>query len=824
MTQRILYIALLLFPFITQAQQGITKFKMPDIGRFYGTIINSDTKKPMAYASVALYFVGKDSAIAGVLSKGNGDFSLDNLPFGKFTLRVTMIGYTKHQQEVSLSMQNVEQDLGNINIAVDATQLNEANIQGKKNAVQMGIDRKIFNVDKNQISQGGTAADVLKNVPSVTIDADGNAKLRNAATQIYIDGRPATLTIDQIPADQIERVEIITNPSAKFDAGTSGGILNLVMKKNTKPGYNGIVAVGGGTGNRYNTLVSLNMKEKKFNIGFTYSLNHSKNFQAKGFTKRTNMQSGSVADYYNQDNVTTPENQFQMGRLGFDYYINNRNTITIAHTSVAGKFDIIDKQNFKNLDKNDVVNSYGNRTNETHNRFSNHTEQITWKRTYPKPGKELTADVSYNWMRSATNVAFTTDNYLYNGTVVGHQIRQYNKGENNADQMVAQLDYIKPLKKENTKIETGVRAYYKYTSTLLNATNWDSISNSEKENPFLSSNYSFTEMINAAYFNYISKYKKVGYQAGLRFEQSSFVGDPRNDSLEKFSYNYPGTGKNIWKSLFPAVYFSRKYDKQQEVQLNYSRKVNRPGFMQMMPFIMFADNKNYTIGNPRLAPEFINLAELNYQKIWKKGNLLSSLYFKGIEQPLTKYSYRSLDDTSKLVSTTINGKSQQVYGLDNTFKYTFFKKLDFTTNVNFFYTVINSDFGNTPMSNKGFNWTGKTNLLYKFPKDLSLQVTGSYESPKTIPQGTANAVYFMDASLVKEVKKFININLTLSDMFNTKRFGSLLDVPGEFYQTSSRRRETRYIKLTIMIRFGKMDASIFKRKPAQQGNNNSLDF
>ncbi len=819
MTKRLLA-ALLLLPIITLAQQPNAKFKMPDIGRLYGTIINSETKKPMAYASVALYNVGKDSAIAGVLSKGNGDFSLDNLPFGKFTLRVTMIGYIKTQQDVALNMQNVEQDLGNIAIAPDATQMQEIVIEGKKTAVQMGIDRKIFNVDKNQISQGGTAADVLKNVPSVTIDADGTAKLRNAATQIYIDGRPATLTIDQIPADQIERVEIITNPSAKFDASTSGGIINLVMKKNTKPGYNGIVTVGGGTGDRYNVLTSINLKEKKFNIGFMYSLNHSKNYNAKGYTNRTNMQ----GDSYKQDNNTTFENRFQMGRLAFDYYLNNRNTVTLAHTSVNGKFDIIDKQNFKNRDKNDIINSYGNRTNETHNYFFNHTEQVTWKRTYPQKGKELTADVSYNWLRSATDVTFTTNNYLANGTVFGNPILQYNKGENKADQAVAQLDYIKPLKKENTKIETGVRTYYKYTSTLLNSTYLDYTTNSEKANPYLSSNYSFTEMINAAYFNYQSKWRKVGYQAGLRFEQSSFVGDPRNDSLTKFSYNYPGTGKNIWKSLFPAVYFSRKYAKDQEVQLNYSRKVNRPGFMQMMPFIMFADNKNYTIGNPRLAPEFINLAELNYQKIWKKGNILSSLYFKGIEQPLTKYSYRLPDDTSILVSTTINGKSQQVYGVDNTFKYTFFKKLEFTSNVNLFYTVINSDFSNTSMSNKGFNWTSKANLLYKFPKDLSLQVAGNYESPKTIPQGTANAVYFVDASLAKEIKKFININLTLSDMFNTKRFGSLLDVPGEFYQTSSRRRETRYIKLTITIRFGKMDASIFKRKPPQQSGNNNIEF
>ncbi len=823
MNKRLLAV-LLLLPIITIAQQPNAKFKMPDIGRLYGTIINSETKKPMEYASVALYYIGKDSAIAGVLSKNNGDFSLDNLPFGKFTLKVVVIGYLKSQQDVSLSMQNVEQDLGNISISPDATQMQEVVVQGKKSAVQMGIDRKIFNVDQNQISKGGTAADVLKNVPSVTIDADGTPKLRNAATQIYVDGKPTSLTIEQIPADQIERVEVITNPSAKFDASTSGGILNLVMKKNTKPGYNGIVSAGAGTGDRYNVLTSLNLKEKKFNIGFTYSLNHSKNLNAKGYTNRTDKVADSVTDYYNQNNNTTFENRSQMIRGSFDYYLNNRNTITLAHTTFSGWFDIVETQEFKNSDRNDVVNSYGVRKNETHNHFDNYTEQLTWKKTYPKPGKELVIDINYNWLRSQTNVAFTTDNYWANGTPIGNPTVQHNTGKNKSDQLVAQLDYIMPLKKENTKIETGLRSYYKFTSTYLNSAFKNYNTNSDTFNPYMSSNYAFTEIINAAYFNYISKWRKVGYQAGLRFEQSSFLGDPRIDSVSKFSYSYPGMGKDIWKALFPAVYFSRKYTKDRELQLNYSRKINRPGFMQMMPFIMFADNKNYTIGNPRLAPEFINLIELNFQKLWKKGNLLSSLYFKGIEQPLTKYSYRAIDDSTKIVTTTINGKSQQVYGVDNTFKYTFFKKLEFTNNINLFYTVINSDFGNTPLSNKGFNWTGKANLLYKFPKDLSLQVAGNYESPKIIPQGTANAVYFMDASLVKEIKKFININLTLSDMFNTRRFGSMLDIPGELYQTASRRRETRYIKLTVMIRFGKMDASIFKRKPTQQQGGGGMEF
>lgn len=801
-------------------------FKMPNIARMYGKVLDAKTKEPVEFAAVALLWYDKDSAIAGMLVKGNGDFSLDNLPLGGFRLKISFIGYKTLEQKIFISPQKMEQDLGNIVLEQDEALLNEVTVSGEKGAVTMAIDRRIYNVDKDISTRGGTALDVMKNVPSVTVDADGNASLRNSATQIYVDGRPTTLTLAQIPADQIDRVEIITNPSVKFDASTMGGILNIVMKKNTKPGYNGIVMGGIGTSNRYNGMANLNIKEKAFNFFMMYTYNNQENI-TKGYTHRSNIYNASPYGYFNQDNNTDSKNTFQFGRVGFDYSINNRNTITLSENIVRGQFGTIDKQEYTNSDGNKNLLLYGDRTNDQQSWFINYTTQALYKRTYPKQGKELTADLNQNHSISEFNNDFSTNSYLNGGIVAPFSpTKQKNIGGSGSDMYTFQLDYVNPLN-ENSKFETGIRSYYKNTSNLSTTSNYNYSDQAYQKDSILSNNYLINEMVNAAYVNYSSKLLGINYQSGLRFEQSYYKGDI-TDKKQSFSYSYPTSANNVLKSIFPALYFSKKFVHNQEVQLNFSRKINRPNFFQLMPFIMFADKQNYRIGNPQLTPEFTNIAEANYNIIYGKINFLSSVYYKYTESPITNVSYPSAADSLVLVNTFVNGKSSFTNGWDNTIKLTLFKNLDVVVNANVFYTNITSGTIGNNASNSGYSWFGKANLSYKFPKDFTLQLNGSYEAPKIIPQGTTLKMYFADVTLNKMINKKWILNLTLSDMFNTKRMGSHYDTP-YYMQDLSRRREARFVRLNVTYMFGKLDSSIFKRKGQKRdgqntGNQDGLDF
>jgi hypothetical protein len=240
------------------------------IGRIYGKVVDNQ-KKPVSYASVSLKTFGKDSLIGGQLTEDNGDFNITDLPFGAYNLKINYLGYKDIVQKVVVVPNNMEQDVGDLVMSPDVTKLKEVVITGENAIMEMKADRKVFNVSKDISARGGTGLDVMKNIPSVSVDADGNVTLRNNSPQIYIDGKPTTLTLDQVPADQIERVEVITNPSAKFEAASSGGILNVILKRNNKPGYNGIVNMGIGTNSQYNGMAMLNLKQRKFGVSVMYT-------------------------------------------------------------------------------------------------------------------------------------------------------------------------------------------------------------------------------------------------------------------------------------------------------------------------------------------------------------------------------------------------------------------------------------------------------------------------------------------------------------------------------------------------------------------------
>jgi len=339
----------------------------------------------------------------------------------------------------------------------------------------------------------------------------------------------------------------------------------------------------------------------------------------------------------------------------------------------------------------------------------------------------------------------------------------------------------------------------------------------------LSNEYYIDDMINAAYINYMGKmWWNIKYQVGFRFEQSYYKATIK-DRDQSFSYSYPSGTSNILNSIFPGIYFTKEVAKNQDIQLNFSRKLNRPNFFQLNPFIMGADKQNYRIGNPNLKPEFTNMGELNYNPWNEKFNLLSSFYFKITENPITSVVYPSEGDSTVLVNTFINGKSSVTYGWDNSLKLTLIKSLDILLSGNIFYVAISSTDGLT--KNNGFNWTAKAAITYRLPKDFTIQFNGNYESPKIILQGTQVPQYGIDVSINKSIKRKWNFTLMLNDAFNTRRWGANYDTQ-YYFQETSRRRETRYLKFTVTYNFGDQDASLFKKRNQKKpgGENMDMDF
>ena len=453
--------------------------------------------------------------------------------------------------------------------------------------------------------------------------------------------------------------------------------------------------------------------------------------------------------------------------------------------------------------------------------FTNYTTKLHYKKTFPKKGKELSADINYSANTGKGPSDYTTNTFS-NGTLLPNNPDKQNNSSVNQNQMYTlQVDYVNPINDSN-KIELGARSNYRPSDQLMDVSNYNYSFDTYTVNQYLTNHYQIDDLVNAGYVNYSTRHKKINYMLGLRFEDSYYKGTILNKNDSSFHYTYPSGFDNLLNSLFPSIFISKKLSDTKELQFNVSRKINRPNFRQLMPFIMSSDQKNYSIGNPGLTPEFITMAEINYNQVLTKGNMLLTLFFRNTQNPLTPYNHALATDSSVVVSTFINGKQSNTFGMDNTFKYALFKGLDATWNMNLYYTIIDASYNNTTISNQGFYYNTKLNLIYHLPKNFSVQLSGSYESPKIIPQGKTKEVYYADCGISKEIKKFITLTFSVSDIFDTKGQGSLVTTD-QYIQNYWSRRETRYVKFTVMIRFGKADASVFKRKPSsQQGESDNM--
>ncbi|MFZ1783852.1 MAG: TonB-dependent receptor [Ferruginibacter sp.] len=819
-----------------------------NMGHFYGKIMDSTSGKPIEAASVLLVQnkfdtaskKRKDVVVAGMLTDKKGEFSLENLSImGQYKLKITGIGFLSIERKVSFdlkmeggkpgdmsSMLNaIDKDLGNFMLQTDPKLLENVTVTSNKALFTMNIDRKVFNVEKNLTSVGGTAVDVMKNVPSVNVDIDGNVSLRNATPQIFIDGRPTTLTLDQIPADEIASIEIITNPSAKFDASGGGaGILNIVMKKNRKAGYNGSVNASIDSRGKPGLGGDINIKQNKINFFARGRLNTRKSISTSG-SDRTNFLNNDTSSIFNQYSNPVSNGYFAFLRGGFDYFIDNRNTITLGGTYVTGTFKNDDLINiFRDTlhQNNKLVSDMGIRETNTSFTFRNVGANLSYKHNFTKPGKEWTVDANYNQSKNDNDGDFNTVYYYANGIPKTNALVERSGGGGTTKYFTAQSDFVNPIN-DKLKLEMGVRgAVRNYESSQSNF-----IRNGSGQYvvvPALSNNYKFTDQVYAAYTTFSQKIKNFTYQLGLRVESSSYTGTLISTN-EQFKNDYPF-------SLFPSVFLTYKLNEQSDLQVNYSRKINRPNFFQLLPNYDNSDPNNISKGNPDLIPEFTNLAEVSYQNQFsKKTSFLATLYLRNTNNLITNYQFKDPKYDSVLVSTFVNANTSYNIGMELTTKTKFTKWWDFTINVNLYNSTLKAGTITGAEDNDLFSMFGKINNSFTLPKNFSIQLSADYQAKTIIPpssgggmgrmfggsqigaQGYIKPNYGVDIAIKKEFmkNKAASLTLQMNDIFRTKLSATHSESPF-FVQDNERRRDPQVLRLNFNYRFGKMDVSLFKKK------------
>jgi outer membrane receptor protein involved in Fe transport len=705
-------------------------------------------------------------------------------------------------------------------------------ITASKPAMTMGIDKKVFNVDNMLTAKGGTAVDIMKNIPSVSVDVDGNVELRNSSPTIFVDGRPTILTLDQIASDDIDRIELITNPSAKYDASSSSGIINVILKKNKRNGLNGLVSITGGTPGLFRGNSNINLRQGKLNFFVSGNYNISRGV-SKGNSYRQNKINGKPASLFDQNSRQIRTREFTSIRFGADYFIDGRNTITFSQGIVNGDFTNKESQTQRYFSISEVLEKSGERTSNGKFNFKRNNSQLNYTHKFPKEGRELNATVNMNYGSVADFSRISNNFYGPDASLIGeNNVR--NDGTNNSNQVTAKIDY-ENAPGEDKKIETGARSYFNNYKSNFNS--FSDNDGKEVKLP-LSNSYKYSEQIHAAYITYTGKLKGIGFQAGLRGEYSQFRGTLL-DSAKQFGYEYPSKIKNVWDALFPGLYLSKKLNESEEFQLNYSRRIRRPGFWQLNPFIDINDPLNIQQGNPDLKPEFRNSFEFNYNKKFKNNsNFFGVIYYRNTMGDITRYSdtltdiqYELLNnaavDPNAILNTFINSKSNNSLGVELTLQQKFTPNFDVTPSASFAYRKVNADLGKVNLSNEGFNWSAKITANYKIVTSndsspfnkLGFQFSGQFESPRVFPQGRRLRRYGADFGMKKDMFKDNKGTLTFSinDVFNTQRWGTIYDTD-TFYQETYRRGNGTSFRLTFSYKFGKGNFSLFKKKDANEDN------
>ncbi|HSC52161.1 MAG TPA: TonB-dependent receptor [Phnomibacter sp.] len=795
--------------------------------------VQAADKHPLEGATVTVTSIAKsgngkaDTLRATDVSNKTGEFRLKAAGTAEMYLEISTVGYASYLEPIVLLTGSQSINAGTITLEEEAKSLGNVVVTAKKPMMTLAVDRRIFNADAMITSKGGTAVDLMRNIPGLNVDVNGAVQMRGSSPQILVDGRPTILTLEQIPSDDIEKIEVITNPSSKYDAGSTGGILNIILKKSRRNGMNGTASIGVGTPEILSGNMSFNYRQGKINFFANGNYNQSGG-TAVSEANRINKRNFVVTDYFDQSTSTERDRQFASVRFGVDYFFDEENSVSVSQGFVDGDFESKENQDQKYADENGSLTKTGNRYSTDNWGFKRSNTQVNYRRTYSKKtGKEWTADFTFSGGTNGGTNIISNRLFDVNGSPLGNPNLVTNDGSGNGKQYTFQTDYVNPIS-ENSKLEFGARSYHNISNDKLDVY---SVANATLTKLPLSNDYGFKEMVNAVYANYSNKLgSKWKYQGGLRIEHSSFKGELK-DSGQHFGYEYPKNGKDIWSAIFPSLYLTYTVKEGHDLQFNFSRRIRRPNFWQINPFVDITDPQNIRKGNPGLRPEFTNSMEANYNRVYSKGNFLASVYFRNNKDDITQYTDTvSQEEIEKLnnaaispnalMTTFINANRTNRFGLELTWQHKFSESFDMTPSINAQYRDVKATVDNVDLNNEGFNWNADFIMNYKIVKpnkkfinDFSFQLQAEYEGPRVIPQGRMKEVYSLDFAIRKDFLKnnAATVTFAINDVLNSRRWGSITDTEN-FYQDAYRRWNVRNFRFTFSYRFGNKDLQIFKSK------------
>lgn len=817
-------------------------------GQIKGKVVD-DLKSPLEFVNVAVYEQNSSVPHKGTVTDETGRFEIGDVKDGTYLVKFSFMGYAEQQRTVIINAENHHVAiLKTIVLTEDRAVLKEVSVSTQKAAMKLDIDKKVFDVSQNITTAGLSASEALESIPSVEVDQEGNISLRGSeSVTIWINGKAQGLTSDnrgdilqQLPAESIERIEVITNPSSKYSPEGSAGIINIILKRDRKAGYYGGVQINAGKTQDAdpngrigaNINYSSGILETYVNVGVGRRVRVGHGFTDRDYVDETN---GYHYGYLNSKYKNDGENNNLFGRAGVTWHFTPKDEIGIAYMGMLGL-----GKGERNSVYDYIQDFYMDEAGFWKNYQTSLSPYVSSRTSYNSDKPHMTnIQVTYRheWASNHT-LDITASRNVWNGegetgyeqsTTRGYglpaqkteQWQEFEMGNNGYE---VQIDYTRPLGK-SAKMEAG----YKFNNSHENSPNetWKDKSKLLIDT-LLYNRFIYDTNIHALYLNYQNRIgKNFGYQVGIRGEYWTVNTESYNFYQEQgLKEKDPAYNKDFFK-IFPTVFLSYEMPKHQELQLNFTRRLRRPWGGQMNSFKNISDSTSISFGNPELTPAYTNSFELNYLKNWDNHTLSISSYYRPTSDVIQQVAY--MDELTKVrYSTHANVTKEQSSGVEVIGKNKFFKFLDLTTTVNVFYYKLDGGtfkFDGHDVAVRGnddFSWNASMMAQITLPWQLAFQATGRYNAAKVITQGTRDANYSLDLGLRRAFfEKRLTVNLNGRNVLNSRKFRSHTSASG-FSQLSEGVWGGRRFGIQLSWNFGNMGGGK-PRKPGMRGERGGED-
>ena len=808
-------LTLMVFFLLVVLPYANSQTKLDGQGVVKGTVSDVNTNAIIEFATVSLFKTTDSSLVTGAITNSLGEFEVTKIPHGHYYVKVDFIGYApKIYSNVEISEAQKEVNIGTIKLSSFSENMEQFEFVDEKELVEIKIDKKVYNVSKDIGNQVGTGLDALKNMPSVEVDDQDNISLRgDQSVQVLIDGRPTSISasqlLKQIPASSIERIEVITNPSAKYNPEGMSGIINVILKKENASGMNGNLGAGYtyNDNNGFYNYVGLNFRKNKININTNVGYNQG-TWNYNGVSDRNYFSDTTYTQTMVDYGWNKHKNIWYSG--GLDYYVNQKNTLYIEVNGWSGGGDRFDNNHYDFYDEAGFRQTYSDRLANTTSTYYGNDMNVGWQTQFDSDEHTLDVDVDFEINKNDGSNDNNERFYLFDNTEYKAPIAQNTTTVQDNQELDAKIDYVRPIT-DSLKLELGSRITIENIDNDFYSESLNS-SGTFSEDVNLSNVFLYEQSVYAFYATLGKQFKKIGVKAGARLE---------NTIIDTELKNTKETGHQDYLSLFPSLHLSYKITEKNEIQLSYSRRINRPNTWEVNPFASYTDPYNLRTGNPNLRPEYIDVYELGYLRFFEKFNFNSSVYFRQVNGQKQRITYLNTDNV--FVTTPQNLSTTYISGGELTLGYRPYKWWRINTTFNAWSANINGGTSNSASSTYG--WSAQLTSNQTFAKTWSAQLRLWYGGKQTDVQGETLARGNVNISISKTfLKEKARLTLQVNDIFRTQRWAYQSNDLGGFSYNTNRRWASQSVNVSFNYTFGKMNYDSQKRDTKNKSSGDSLNI